>query len=458
MTFRVEAKRDVEVGSSNINRENEEERLKDNEMSYLSVALIQIGEVIGSGILTLPGAFAKLGWVLGIVLVIFFAVMAMFVGQLLTEAKAKYPKAESLAQLVRFSSNNKGLYLTVHIIIIIYTILSCAGYLVGATQAVQDLFFDSTWCIPLWGICIVALLVLPVQLRNFSSAKIISYINMFLIAFAVFASAIYMLINETDYHSYEETSKNITIETSVWPPKSSSWMDIFGAVSQIVFAFSASFFYLEMMREMKNPADFPKSIAISVPLQLVIYIFIASVGYSYGGQESHNMVTKYIDPESQPGLFRAANLSLTLHLCISYLLFGIPCARILNEEFCPSTLDKKGVKPTLTWAVISIGLLVLCYLLSNVIPLFDSICSISGSLFAPMLNMGIPALCYYGFASKIDIKFYYHFLLVILIIVTVAMTTVGTYANIKNFISAMNEDHSKIFECKMESYLDIRDA
>jgi amino acid permease len=55
----------------------------------------------------------------------------------------------------------------------------------------------------------------------------------------------------------------------------------FGAMSSFVLAYAGQFMYLEVMSEMRNPQDFPKTFSIAGPYQVFMYSLVAITGYYY---------------------------------------------------------------------------------------------------------------------------------------------------------------------------------
>ena len=63
-------------------------------------AVIMVGMVLGTGIMGLPHAMAKLGWVVGIIALISFCFFTIYSGLLLSRVRNEYyPQAESYADL-----------------------------------------------------------------------------------------------------------------------------------------------------------------------------------------------------------------------------------------------------------------------------------------------------------------------------------------------------------------------
>merc|ERR1712228_663775 len=55
------------------------------------------------------------------------------------------------------------------------------------------------------------------------------------------------------------------------------------AFSKIAFSYAGQFIYLEIMAEMKEKKDFPKTFAFTGPYQVGLYLIVGCVGYHYKG-------------------------------------------------------------------------------------------------------------------------------------------------------------------------------
>ena len=74
---------------------NARDQAKQPERSIQSnmVVFLLLGDIIGTGVLELPVAMKKLGWVLGTVLILFLSVPNFYTGLLLSRLRACYPSA-----------------------------------------------------------------------------------------------------------------------------------------------------------------------------------------------------------------------------------------------------------------------------------------------------------------------------------------------------------------------------
>jgi amino acid permease len=146
-----------------------------NQSHWLQTTLLLIAEVMGAGVLGLPYAFARLGWVLGLVSCVLFAGTAAYAGLLLRRVKGFLcPTAVSYTDVAielvgpKFGSFTRACVLTTWALLLPYYLLTCS-------LALQTAFaeLDVTWCGWEVSLLVAALLWLPLQMRDL---HVISYV------------------------------------------------------------------------------------------------------------------------------------------------------------------------------------------------------------------------------------------------------------------------------------------
>jgi len=150
-----------------------EEDENEESLGWMTVGMIQIGEVVGAGVLTLANAFATLGWVISIVLLIAFAALNVYIGVLTSESKQLMPKAFSLADLARLSfPKHPAVSIGVKSVLLTYCVCTMGSYLVGMAEALEMVFFDVTeLCTPIWSLIAVGSMLLPCKCFELRSMK-----------------------------------------------------------------------------------------------------------------------------------------------------------------------------------------------------------------------------------------------------------------------------------------------
>lgn len=150
--------------------------------------------------------------------------------------------------------------------------------------------------------------------------------------------------------------------------------------------------FLEIIREMRAPADFGKAVVAANGLMMVCYTAISAVGYgAHGGA-----IASFL-PDALPagGVRTLVGLLLACHTLVSYLLTAQPLHRAVHQRLWPSTCDDLRSRDAAThWALVTLPSLLFAFLVANGIPFFADFQDLLGNLFGAATVFGWPAFFY----------------------------------------------------------------
>lgn len=132
--------------------------------------------MFGLGILTLPADFARLGWAIGLGLVLLFCLGMIYSGLLFSQLGRRLPNARVYEDLATASMGKHGrwlVYFTVYLVIFLDPII----FHLTATQSLQQIFYQKN--VPLWvaGVT-VSVIMLPLsQIQHIGDVSLISIIG-----------------------------------------------------------------------------------------------------------------------------------------------------------------------------------------------------------------------------------------------------------------------------------------
>lgn len=419
---------------------------REGNLSWRTVSMIQIGEIVGVGVLTMGLAFAEVGYALAIVLIGILGPINIYIGMLIHRTAVLYPNAHSYSSISDQLFKNKFYSWFVKAVTNIYMLFTVSSYFLALTQTLSIVFWGVGLCDALWGLVAFGALIVPIQVRSFTTARIVFWINFACIVVAIFMVLIYLFINMKDSTGRETTTGS--------PPEGMTWIDFFGALSKITFAYLGCYVYFEMIAEMGNAGDFPKSFYISAPVQIGLYLLVGIVSYTFSGENASDSILKEVDPSANGGLVSAAAVCLALHLLVSYFIIACAFHRNVHEIVSPSTVNDNGWRGRLVWFVISFITLIFSYVVSNGVYFFDSLVSLLGSLFGPILAFLAP-MGFFWIAykeSNIEIALWEKIFLVILSIYSLTLLCAGTAANIISLMDNFVDSGAVPFQCLYESY------
>lgn len=137
---------------------------------------VMVAEMFGLGILTLPADFARLGWAIGLGLVLLFCLGTMYSGLLFAQLGAKVPNARVYEDFAAASLGKSGrwlVYCTVYLVIFLDPII----FHLTAAQSLQQIFYQKN--MPLWVASVaVSVIMLPLsQLQDIGDVSLVSIIG-----------------------------------------------------------------------------------------------------------------------------------------------------------------------------------------------------------------------------------------------------------------------------------------
>jgi len=364
--------------------------------SVLDTTSILIGLIMGSGSLGLPYAMAQLGWVVGLSVCVAFGIAAMYSGLLLSKVRNSFcPQAENFSDVANMVSGPWFGTMTRYAIWLNWTML-LPYYLMSTTRAIEVAIGKKAMCFPEVMLCIVALLVILVQLRTLhsltwlagaSGGAITLAIVLLLVDFALYAPK-----GPDNAPGFDKVNG-----THLWPRSSAGIVDVYGSTASFIFAYQGQSVFLEVMREMKDGRQFPRAVTLATGIMMTVYLIIITLCYLSKGVSMPDFAP---DAVTNPHFQKIVGGLVAFNLFSSYLLTNVPLALALHSVLFPATaLDFTGFRGRVHWFLITGALLGFSFVVANAIPFFGSFQGIIGAaLGAPILFGWPPA--FFLLASK----------------------------------------------------------
>jgi amino acid permease len=422
--------------------------------SWHHAAAIIVGEIIGSGILGLPGAFASLGLFIGTACCVMFCLFSMYSGVLLARVRnVFFPDTESYADAAqhswgpRFKSFTKCLVLLNWLALLPYYLLTIAKSL---QIALEDHGTDPL-CFYQYSLFAAAGLFVFLQFRTLSGIAYAALLSDVAIIAAIVLILVFMdnpasasddatfliFVNNGTTPAPVAPSRATHFSSLLWPLPG-TFLQIYGRTSTMVFAYQGQSIYYEIMREMESSSDFPKAIFAASTIMGSVYLATCLISVWLMGRNVPEFLPDAI-PASHLLVRRIVGWLLAYHVVVSYILTNQPLASTFHAMLSPDTLlDYVSWRGKLFWLAITSALLGFSFLLANAIPFFSTFQALIGSLLGAPLMFGWPAFFYLSacvqqgsFVPYIDGGLCFLFLIVFLPLCTVA----GCISAVQNLIS-----------------------
>jgi len=117
----------------------------------------------------------------------------------------------------------------------------------------------------------------------------------------------------------------------------------------------------------------------------------STIQYSFTGQ---NTVSYMPDALPNDAIKVIANVSLLIHMLISYNITNQVLTRAVHVKLFPRTANASTCTARLHWFFISLGFLFLSWIVSNAVPFFDNLTGIIGALLLSPISLMFPCFFY----------------------------------------------------------------
>ena len=372
-------------------------------------------DLIGVGVLSLPWAFAQLGWFAALALILLFCVGNTYTGLLINRLVLLRP-----AHLTTFDSLGRHCYgargeRVVRVLGYGFLATLVVADVLTATIALQEVA-DATGgelCRPHAGLIVLAAVLPALQLRSLHDLYWAAIGGLVCIA-------VPLLIVLTQVGEQDASQQSLDRQYPAQAIAHTPFVTFAGAAFSFVFAFTGQVLYVEFMAEMRAPADFRKVVWASNGTMLVVYTFVSALVYDLVGRDVLSPVTSNLPN----GATKAV---------VNLLLFGhVYVANAINANVLIGAANKLLVPPKqqqsrAVWFGLSVVLAVGAYVVSNLFTFFGDLINVIGATFGMATTYMLPC----AFALKaLPLEPTERTGVSVLLALSVGVSIMGTYASL----------------------------
>uniref|UniRef100_A0A7S3E6Q2 Amino acid transporter transmembrane domain-containing protein n=1 Tax=Chloropicon laureae TaxID=464258 RepID=A0A7S3E6Q2_9CHLO len=286
-----------------------------------------LAEVMGTGLLSLPSTVAGLGYILGSISIVTFAVAIFYSGSVLAKVKNRYAKHVLSYGDMAFILHGKPFEVATRWLLYANWYFLMCYYTLALASSLQAAFYwNESLCFWMWGLIGCAILLPFIQLRTLHAISYMSFASTVSIIAAVAVIVASFLTGNT-----EEGANYVPATLGV--PKQ-SFLSGYTNLANIIFAFQGQSMFYEMAAEMKNPRHFAvPSLLTAQVIMCFFYLFTALIAYTYGGQNVNGFIL-YSLPQNK--LRTVCAILIAFHILVAY------------GECDPTQLAKEKPSPSLS--------------------------------------------------------------------------------------------------------------
>jgi hypothetical protein len=203
-----------------------------------------------------------------------------------------------------------------------------------------------------------------------------------------------------------------------------------------------------MLYEMREPKDFVTALNITIPLLFVTYTLTGAVGWYLAGEN----VTAYLLDMIPSGPLRSfASVLLIFHIVFNMIPKTQIVNRVLHHKIDAASVDAFHRKSemfwraTRSWFLISVFLFAATFLVVNMVPYFNDLVVLLGSLLTPITSWIIPTSLYWLFLGKKErpVPILMKFICFFLALLCAGLMTFGTTGAVIDWLGRT----ANIFRC-----------
>ncbi|KAH9810085.1 putative amino acid transporter [Teratosphaeria destructans] len=342
-------------------------------MHWWHAGIVMIAETISLGIMSLPSSLATMGFVPGIILIVFLGMCSWYNGYSVYMMKRKHD--------AKFTSFADGLALMCGI----------PGRVIGEiSQTLLQIFIVAahivTFAIELntltdHGTCTVVFTVVGAVVCFIATLPRTYEANSWI---SILSTIIAMIGIGIDANGYGNTF-------AVLPSRLADFPKAARAISAMILAYSGHIAYPSILDEMKAPRDFPKSLAMVGIGTTSFYVLVAAVIYAYAGQE----VAAPALGSASAIVSKVAYGVATPTIVVAGVIAALVCAKATYKHVWrknPGVMEERSWRGFGSWVGILAVLYIVAWIIASVIPDFGNLLALIGALFGTWYCLGFPAM------------------------------------------------------------------
>ncbi|KIL86649.1 hypothetical protein FAVG1_09904 [Fusarium avenaceum] len=420
-------------------------------MSKWDTTFALLTNQVGLGVLSLPSVLKTMGIIPGLIAIIGIGLLSWYTAFVLKKFYGKHPHVVNVVDMTRVVGG-RILYIIAGIGLMVQVIMTAASASVTLSIAFNTISSHSVCTVGFIGIGCLCCWVLCAP----RTSKFVSQSGIPCMVSVIAASLLVMISlgvkNPTaapaDWH------KDIKIVAN---PDFRSGLN---ACLKICYAYSGNINFVTYMAEMIDPVkDFGFALGMLEVVSISFYVIVAIAIYCLGGEYTVSPALGSA-PENIAKIAYGIVLPAILSTGLAFGHTGIKYVYVvvMKRFKLQSEMTANNVRSWSIWMTIVTVFWVLCFILSNAIPVFDSILSIASATTISWFTFGFSAVFWFHmnwhqmFSSptKIALTFVNAFL----ICISIFMNAAGLWSSITELLDLFAADSSQIqgvFSCGSNS-------
>lgn len=402
---------------------------------------------VGLGILSLPSILKTLGIIPGLIGIIGIGSLTWYTAFVLLQFYNKYPHVVNMVEMCRVVGG-PWLEIVAGFFMMIQVIFVASSAVVTLSIALNTISDHATCTV----VFIMAACILCWALSMPRTMKFVSYSGI-PNAVSVLVAVLIVIISlgvSGPAGAPPGWDKEITV---VADP---TFREGLNACLKIVYAFAANIAFVGYMAEMKDPAkDFGFCLTFLEVGSMIVYVLIAIIVYCLAGQYVVSPAlgsAPIVLAKIAYGIVLPAVISTGLsygHIGGKYMFVNV-----MRKIGCIHQITDNSVKAWSIWSACVTSFWIVVFILSNAIPIFDSILSITGATTISWFTFGLSSVFWFNLNQGKLFKDWKTISLTVvntlIIIMSLFMNAGGLWSSVTELLDLFESDSSAVrgaFSC-----------
>ncbi|KAK1255432.1 hypothetical protein MKX08_009427 [Trichoderma sp. CBMAI-0020] len=349
--------------------------------SWQKTAALLFSEYICLAIMSFPWSYSVLGLVPGLILTVFVAAVVLYTSLILWEFCLRHPEVRDVCDIgqMLFWGKEWAWWGTAIMFVLNNTFIQALHVLVGAKYLNTMTAADHVggcrtvvFSVVVTVICLIA--SLP---RTFSMMSKLGTASAFFTFISVLLATIFQAIQKEP--AGFSAALGSPIVTAI-PVKGTSFVNAMGAFLNISYTFIGQITLPSFIAEMRDPREFPKSLWACTIAEIIVFSVVGGVIYAYTGNQ-------YVTAPafgSLDDVYKKAAFSFMIPTLIflGCLYASVTARFVFFRVFRNSVhMNSHTVLGWASWFGILLVTWIFAFIISQVIPFFNSLLAVMSSLF-----------------------------------------------------------------------------
>ncbi|KAL1859580.1 hypothetical protein Daus18300_009581 [Diaporthe australafricana] len=354
-------------------------------LSWWKAGIVLFAETVSLGILSLPAVIANVGLAPGIALIVFMAILSGYSGLVFGEFCMLYPDVQSfggVGDIIGRSVGGPAMGVFFSEFLgwgqTIFQIFVMGSHLLTWTIAMNTLT-NSSQCTVMWaGVGLVVFWVFNIP-RNLNIASYLSIAS----SLSIFSAVIVTIVDVAIEKPIGSTSLDVARQLG--------FTGAFLSVTNIAIAFCAHSCFFSVISELDVKANWPKALCMLQFLDTALYLVAAVVIYVYVGPDVPSPALS----AAGSAVVRKVIWGIALPtIVIAGVIYGHVAAKYIFGRILGKTrhAHKRTLVGDAGWVAVGVLIWVIAFVISESIPVFNSLLSLICALFVSWFSYGVPGI------------------------------------------------------------------